>query len=120
MKSDVPTLPETDMVDLGKTAGTTLAGVLLGVIAKLVHGRRSTSRRIKGIEATLNEIQSDRAITKQDFEHHRSAVTDSIAGLRDSMDRLDAKIEAAAQKQDEIAEAVAYIRGRLNGKHDHG
>jgi hypothetical protein len=47
-------------------------------------------------------------------------VTDAIAGLRDSVDKLDAKVESASQKQDEIAEAVAYIRGRLNRKHDHG
>ena len=107
------------MVDLGKTAGTTLAGVLLGVIAKLIHGRRSTARRIKGIEATLNEMQSDRALTKQDFEHHRAVMTDSIAGLRASVDKLDAKFETAAKKQDEISDAVSYIRGQLEGKKDH-
>lgn len=110
------------MVDLGKTAGTTLAGVLLGVIAKLVHGRRSTNRRIKGIEATLNKIQADRAVKYQEFTQHRDSMTDAIAGLRDSVDRVDSKIDAVGdkinEKLDTTAEAVAFIRGRMEGERD--
>lgn len=120
MKTNVPTLPDSELVDLGKAAGTGIAGALLGVIGTILRSRRSTARRIKGIEATVTEIKSEQAMKNQEHDHHRGVVTDAIAGLRDSVDKLDAKLESASQKQDEIAEAVAYIRGRLNGKHDHG
>ncbi len=109
---------DSELVNLGTPATTGLLGIVAGILAKLIHGRRSTNRRIKAIEVTVNEIQADRAVKYQEFTNHRNTVTDAIAGLRESVDRVDSKVDDAIEKQGEIAEGVAFIRGRMEGEHD--
>lgn len=122
MNHTVSPTPDSELVNLGTPATTGLLGVIAGIVAKLIHGRRSTNRRIKAIENTVNEIQADRAVKYQEFNSHRNTVTDAIAGLRDSVDRVDSKIDAVGEKINEkldtTAEAVAFIRGRMEGERD--
>ncbi len=113
--------PDTEWIEVGKAAGTGLGGVLVGFVANLIRSRKNANRRIKNIEHQVEEIQSDRAAKYMEFQSHRADMVDAVAGLRDSVERVDAKVDAATHKQSEIAENVAYIRGLIerNGK-SHG
>lgn len=115
------TPPDTEWFEVGKVAGTGVGGILFGFIGSMLKARKSANRRIKNIEERVEVIQADRATKYGEFQNHRSDMADAIAGLRDSVERVDAKVDAAVGKQSEIAENVAYIRGLIerNGK-THG
>lgn len=119
------TPPDSEWVEIGKAAGTGIGGVLIGFIGSIIRSRKSASRRIKHIEQQIDVIQADRAVKYGEFQEHRSNMNDAIAGLRDSLERVDQKIDTTADKLgdklDTAAENVAYIRGLIerNGK-SHG
>lgn len=123
MHRTVSPTPDSELVNLSTPATTGLLGIVAGILAKLIHGRRSTNRRIKAIETTVNEIQADRAVKYQEFTQHRDSMADAIAGLRESVDRVDTKLDATAKdinaKLDATAEGVAFIRGKMEGER-HG
>lgn len=118
MKSHVSLLPDSELVNVGTPTATGITGFIVGVIAKLMHSRRTANRRIKNIEATVGEIQADRELKYQEFNNHRTTMNDAIAGLRDSVDRVDAKVEGINAKLDTTAEGVAFIRGKMEGERD--
>lgn len=107
------TPPDTEWIEVGKAAGTGIGGVLIGFIGSLVRARKSANRRIKHIEEAVAVIQADRTAKYGEFQTHRTDMADAIAGLRDSVERVDSKVDSAVGKQAEIAENVAYIRGLI-------
>lgn len=112
------------MVNIGPPATAGVLGVIAGIVAKLIHGRRSTNRRVKGIEASIAEMRADQAVKYEEFRNHRDHMTDAIIALRESVDRVDSKVDGAAtsinEKLDATAEGVAYIRGQLSERGGRG
>jgi len=105
--------PDSDIIDIGKTAGTGIGGVVAGIAVKMWHSRKDVSGRLKRVEGKLDEMQEDRARIGQDLINHREEIWKAINTINASVARMDAKL-------DQTAETLQFIRGRLNGKADHG
>lgn len=108
-----PTPPDSAIVDIGTTAGSGIGGIIIGVAAKVWHSRKAVASHIKRIESKIDDIQTERAASAQEFASHRAEIWKAISDINSTVGKIDAKL-------DTTAETLQFIRGMLNGKANHG
>lgn len=106
-------MPDSDIVEIGKTAGTGFGGLALGIAAKMWHSRKAVSGRLKRVEGKIDEIQAERAASDQESIDHRAQIWEAIKALNETITRMDAKL-------DTTTETLQFIRGQITGRGNRG